>query len=323
MSILHVRCGSDIRSALIEAGLEGDFLEYSDPVCQGPAPSGLPESEFREVRARFIAEDYGLSLVEGRRRLEREASGLASAGSHHCIILWFEHDLYDQTVLARLLDHFAARPELHERLRLVCSDGFSGVARFRGLGDLTPAHIAAAGEGAVPVTARMLDAGRRAWAAFTADAPSSLASLVREGMPALPLMGPALCRHLQEFPWVGTGLSLTERLILEAFAAGCDTPGRAFAHLQEVEAAPWLGDLMLWPIIARLGHGASPALSPFNGPHEPVRLSRTGEALLAGEGDWIALNGLNRWVGGVHLEGGQARWRYDPDADSLIGRAPD
>lgn len=318
MPTLHVRCGSDIRLVLAEARLEGDFLEYSDPVCQGPTPSGLPEAEFREVRARFIADNYGLSIGEARRRLEREASGLAAAGDYERIVLWFEHDLYDQTVLARLLDHFAARPELHSRLWLVCIDGFPGVARFRGLGDLTPAQLAAAGDGAVPVTAPMLDSGRRAWAAFTADDPSSLASLVREGTPALPLMGVALRRHLQEFPWVGTGLSLTERLILEAVAAGCDTPGRAFGHLQDAEVTPWLGDLMLWPIVARLGEGAFPALSPFAGPREPVRLTDTGRALLAGESDWVALNGLDRWVGGVRLEGRRAHWRYDQKADVLI-----
>src|SRR5690606_24610061 len=96
MPTLHVRCGSDIRLVLAEARLEGDFLEFSDPVCQGPTPSGLPEAEFREARARFIADNYGLSIGEARRRLEREASGLAAAGDYERIVLWFEHDLYDQ-----------------------------------------------------------------------------------------------------------------------------------------------------------------------------------------------------------------------------------
>src|SRR5690606_35105684 len=37
---LHLRCGSDIRTTLRLAGFAGDFLEVSDPVCQGPVPEG-------------------------------------------------------------------------------------------------------------------------------------------------------------------------------------------------------------------------------------------------------------------------------------------
>ena len=36
MTTLHIRCGSDIKSTLREAGFTGDFLEYSDALCQGP-----------------------------------------------------------------------------------------------------------------------------------------------------------------------------------------------------------------------------------------------------------------------------------------------
>ena len=35
---LHIRCGSDIRQTLTKAGFVGDFLEYSDPICEGPVP---------------------------------------------------------------------------------------------------------------------------------------------------------------------------------------------------------------------------------------------------------------------------------------------
>ena len=44
---LHIRCGSDIRDTLRESGLAGDFLEYSDPVCQGPVPDVPDLAEWR------------------------------------------------------------------------------------------------------------------------------------------------------------------------------------------------------------------------------------------------------------------------------------
>lgn len=53
---LHVRCGTDIRNSLRQAGFAGDFLEYSDPVCDGPVPD-LPD--LIETRARFLSRAYG------------------------------------------------------------------------------------------------------------------------------------------------------------------------------------------------------------------------------------------------------------------------
>jgi hypothetical protein len=31
----------------------------------------------------------------------------------------------------------------------------------------------------------------------------------------------------------------------------------------------------------------------------------------------VRLNGIDRWLGGVHLQGGEAAWRWDADAGRL------
>ena len=41
--MLHIRCGHDIEESLRAAGIPGDFLAYTDPVCQGPTPAHQPE----------------------------------------------------------------------------------------------------------------------------------------------------------------------------------------------------------------------------------------------------------------------------------------
>lgn len=51
MMTLHVRCGSDIKSTLQEAGFVGDFLEYSDPLCQGPV---VGDGHWLDRRADFL-----------------------------------------------------------------------------------------------------------------------------------------------------------------------------------------------------------------------------------------------------------------------------
>jgi hypothetical protein len=35
----------------------------------------------------------------------------------------------------------------------------------------------------------------------------------------------------------------------------------------------------------------------------------------------VALNGIDRWVGGVHLQGRDAPWRWDEGTESVTGPA--
>jgi hypothetical protein len=41
--------------------------------------------------------------------------------------------------------------------------------------------------------------------------------------------------------------------------------------------------------------------------------------LLAGKADWVKLStGFDVWLGGVHLEGSGAGWRWDPGVKKLV-----
>ena len=39
---------------------------------------------------------------------------------------------------------------------------------------------------------------------------------------------------------------------------------------------------------------------------------------MQGEADHIALNGINEWLGGVHLKGKKAAWRWDCSAGRIV-----
>jgi hypothetical protein len=48
-----------------------------------------------------------------------------------------------------------------------------------------------------------------------------------------------------------------------------------------------------------------------------LRLTAAGGRVLRGQADHVALNGIDRWVGGVHLRGPEARWRWDEGTESV------
>lgn len=329
---LHLRCGGDIRATLRDAGFAGDFLEHSNPYCQGPLPAG---ADLVAVRARFVAEAYGavMGLTEAAalERLRAEEDALARAGlDHPRVVLWMEHDSYDQLVLARCLARFA-EAGAPPALELVSVNHFPGSERFVGLGQLPAEALRLLWARRRPLSRADLDHGRRAWDALRAEDPRPLAEIARRAAPGLPDLGPALLRHLRELPWTSDGLSLTERLVLGILAEGRQTVGRVFSRLTRgVEPMPWLGDVMLLPIVEAMARARVPALAFADAPPDlpsgtpwaerPLDLTEAGGAVLAGGVDWLSLGPPERWVGGVRVAPGGPVWRWDEAAGAPARR---
>ena len=315
MTTLHLRCGSDIREKLRAAGMVGDFLEYSDPVCQGPVPGGLQDAAFREVRAAFIADAYGIGLNDARTRLESEERGLEAARRYARVVLWFEHDLYDQAILIRVLDRLADETELRRKSLLICIDSFPGVDRFIGLGQLEAAQLGTLLRRAEPISEAQVADARRAWSQCRAADPRGVAAIVAAGVRSLPMLRGALRRHLQDLPWTSSGLSLTQQLILQAVEAGAERFEEIFRAVSDRDPLPFLGDRMLAPIVRELSDADHPALIVAG---DGFHLTELGKAVLRGRADWSRLNGIDRWLGGVHLQGRAPAWRWDSKAEAVV-----
>ena len=306
MSHLVIRCGHDIRDRLKAAGLEADYLSYDDPFCQGPVQGHLDETALIERRATFIADSYGHDREAILQRLRQQRMALAECDRYDRIVLWLEHDLYDQITLIHLLHHVALQRERFEgKLFLLSIDHFPGVSDFKGFGSLETAQLAELIGREQPVTDAMLDAGHDAWQVFTGTDLSALKQLAKAEIVPLPFLGRALERHLRDWPDPSSGLGLTERLALEAVVAGADTPASIFTDVNRHDPLPFLGDLMFYPTIRRLAAGRFPALSLSATDRafaeQQVELTATGRSILAGQASLVQLNGIDRWFGGIHL----------------------
>jgi hypothetical protein len=49
-----------------------------------------------------------------------------------------------------------------------------------------------------------------------------------------------------------------------------------------------------------------------------LRLTPAGRRVLGGEADHVAQSGIDRWTGGVHLAGDDARWRWNEGTEAII-----
>jgi hypothetical protein len=317
LKTLHIRCGSDIQETLAGAGFAGDFLVHAIPYCLGPVTAGPVR---HELMARFLADTFpGLVYeheLEGLRRGEQRLH--RTADDYERVVLWMEHDSWDQLVLVRLLAHYAdiKRPPV---LELIVADEFPGSERYIGLGQLPPEALRLLWRSRKPVKPAQLMLGNDAWNALASDDPRPLAALARSGTPALPIMALALHRHLCELPSVENGLSLTEHLVLQVLAeGGTFTLNRVWELLQtEREPLPWIGDLGFLHVIEQMGKVSesvfirNAAASGQRSFLDRLSITGLGRAVLCGERDWRSLRPPSRWVGGVHIQPTAGGWRWD------------
>jgi hypothetical protein len=183
-----------------------------------------------------------------------------------------------------------------------------GQDEWRSVGEVDAEELRALGRDAPDVTPEQRELAAGAWAAFTADDPRALEPLAAV-TPALPAIGQALRRLLEELPWTGTGLGRTERQLLEALANGARTREEAFHATAAREERPFLGDASAWAALDRL----APLL--VDG-----RVTERGEAVLEGREEWEPQ--VERWIGGTRLPPGRSPWHWDPAAGRVTASSP-
>jgi redox-sensitive transcriptional activator SoxR len=324
VALLHVTNGESAGNTLRQTGIGGAVLSWQDVLHEGPVPAG-PRPALLRARARFLSEcgwgGAGAILASLERR-DRQLLDALHGGVE--VVLWFEHDLYDQL---QLLDALSLAHEAQAAPELLVVGSFPGKPSFAGLGELSADELETLWPQRRTAASATLAAATAGWEAFRAPEPAGLAEWATRETAGLPYLAPALLRLLEELPAPGDGLSGTERRALQVVAGGAATPAAAFAAYQRLEPAPFLGDAWFFRTLAGLSglvetpEGPLPPPPPLGDPHAflriPLRLTPDGERVLHGEADRVELLGLDRWVGGTHLTRERA-WRFDPRERRLL-----
>ncbi|HEY3231594.1 MAG TPA: hypothetical protein VGJ87_20360 [Roseiflexaceae bacterium] len=330
--MLHITNGDSTACSIEQTDLPGTVLPWQDVLHEGPTPAGLSFDQMSKLRARFIADHGWGSYEDILADFLRRDSALEQFQTHKEVVLWFEHDLYDQLQLIQLLHWFSHHGLGRTTLSLICIGEFPGLDNFKGLGELSPAQLRPLYDTRTAITPEQLALGSAAWQAYCAPEPTAIEAFLSRDTSALPFLRAALLRHLEQFPAVESGLSRTEQQILEAVAAGSQKPAEIFLTEQEKEASAFMGDSWLWDYIAALCDTHDPLLrradgGPFTLPSEQdhpeeffaqtLELTERGRAVLAGQADRIR-DGIDRWRGGVHLHGPDAAWRWDRQQRQIV-----
>ncbi|HLJ87398.1 MAG TPA: hypothetical protein VKZ53_11285 [Candidatus Angelobacter sp.] len=316
--MLHITNGESVIHGFREASLPGAYLSWADVLHDGPVPYTATLTQLSDVRAEALSRFGWGTYEEIRAAFAARDRALADFHTHEEVVLWFEHDLFDQLQLIQVLDWLSAQEFGNVRLSLIQIDSFPGIRPFYSLGQLTGVQLAELFPARKTVTAAQMLIARDAWRAFSAPNPESLLVLTHHGLSELPFLGAALMRFFQEYPAVRDGLSRTQRQILRAVESGARRKRDIYFGSRQFEDCPW-GDASIYWRIDALAFAPRPALSKIS--DDEFQLTESGQRLLAGDADWVALSGgIDVWLGGVHLSGAEPAWRWDNDQRTLRRR---
>lgn len=315
--ILHVANGTCTTNLIIAAGLPGATSLWADPLHDGPVPGGLTDDQLVAVRARHLGGD-GDPVHD----LRRWRAAIAAHEAYDELVLWYEHDLFDQLNLIQVLPWVRERLPSSAVVSLICIGSFPGRPAFKGLGELAPSELAPLFADRERVRHAQFALAARAWDAFGAEAPDALDDLRRGDTSDLPFLGAAITRFLEDYPWTRDGLSRTERRLLSLASHGPIALSAAFPRMTGDGDAYHVTDRALIDLADGLA-GASPALVTLSASASPgpldrhVALTDAGRDVLAGRANRIALCGMDRWYGGVHVAGRARVWRWDDRAQRV------
>ena len=319
-NILNITNGHCAVEVMERAEIPGAFLPWIDVLYDGPVPKGLSLEKLSKVRSAFIvSRGWGTQEAVERVFIKRD-NALNSFGEHEKVILWFEHDLYDQLQILQILDWFHENGTNGVPLSIICRDRY--------LGSLSENEMKELLKYEVPVTEQHLLLSSKAWSAFRENSPERWSRLLNEDISALPYLEGAVTRLLEEYPHCNNGLSRSAQQALEIISKGEKIADKVFGLSQELEERIFLGDASFWAILHEF-IDSSPALLKLpkgkqltlpTAEDQELTITATGLEVLSGKKKWIEITKIDRWIGGVHIEPSNL-WCWNSDSGSIIKKS--
>ena len=320
--MLHITHGDRANQALQRAGIEGEFLAWSDVLHDGPVPGGLGLEELSRVRAAFIASCGWATDFEAQTHFMSRDALFRRGATGGGIVIWNSFELYDQLHLLQLLNWYQEEGQGLGWPELVSVPAYLGQAQ--------PEQLHRYFDARRPAAEDQMRLAQDAWHVFSGASPRMLANLLDADLAALPFLAPALERLLQEYPGP-SGINRSEQQLLQAVEKGVQDPAGLFREVRQQEEVAFMGDASFWMVLERLlaqpcpllqvsgGRFVRPGLAGCDEAFLALRFELTlaGQAVLAGDEDWLARQPIERWIGGVHLTNDND-WRWDSVRRELL-----
>src|SRR5262245_44700159 len=132
---LHVANGTSTTATIQKARLPGALSEWGDPLYEGPVPEDASDDELVRIRAKHLADGVRESVDDVVAGLTRWRTVIDDVDAYDELVLWYEHDLFDQLNLLQILTWIGRSGPTRRPVSLICIGSFPGRPGFKGLGE--------------------------------------------------------------------------------------------------------------------------------------------------------------------------------------------
>lgn len=314
-NVFHI-IGSISGSASLQAGLgvkKDQVLTNPDPLCCGPIPSTESPDRFRQEREPFLIDCYGEEFVLGDGGPNGFMASLDDlTQSDDPIFLWTACGLQDQIFTAQVFFFLKHLSVDRNRLCLVEAQKQSWTDPYGATGVIFESQFADLIRGARPVSDEVVDQYTASWRAYTASSPQDILAVFERHSTSLFTRG-VQAGLIGRYPERNSGLNAIDRRLLsiigEADINADKVVGQTMTHTRE--SGDFASDLSIYDRLLALADKelAHPLVElrtqDYSMRSTEVWLSPFGKAVLAGEENHMHANGLDDWIGGVHLKGSE------------------
>ncbi len=222
-------------------------INTEGPICLDPRD--LSE---REYRSHWLASELGIPSDEYLINHRKQLALLDDVSDTEELCLWFEYDLFDQSILWEicvvLIDKFEASWFDQGHLSLVTLDSFDGINEFHGLGQLDTHQLKSLFPKRIQMNREMTLNGADWWERF---ALGNVEITERISPNELPFARAAFQFHILRKP-DEQGLGIVERTILQVVLEGNHSWDSCFHETSRRLLQYGMGDLQFKAILKRM-----------------------------------------------------------------------
>lgn len=312
--MIHLVNGDVVGSKL--GNLPGEVLVWREMYDFGPLSHDISNENWISRRAHFFEKKVAIPAALFIQKCEYQNRLLSEIPRESEIVLWFEHDRYDQTMLMYLLNELSKKEFMN--LSMVTINDYEGIDPFYGLGQLSSKQL----EGLFyqkkqPITDKQMKEAISGWKAYTSKSPTEIEKWMASSEQKLPYLKQALQSHLSYFPSVHTGLNEVETFVINYLDINTCTFVELFQAITQQRINDGMSDLYFAAMLKELMSGLYPLLEGdyplpnFQNP-EPIaklRLTSKGLVVLNGQKNHFEYVERDWWIGGVNVK--EDHWFWD------------
>lgn len=225
--------------------------------------------------------------------------------------LWVTSGLHEELLLAWIVFLFDRFQFDHSKLRVVEFPETHQKWPVRSVGELNPETINRLNQGPRSLGWKQVEELRRVWRAYTNDDPGLLVEYLAEPS-SHSFLRKAMAELVRRYPDVRTGLNRWDHALLQQTIEKGPLLLRVFGYVWASDDTPDIvGESYLFDRITKMDRAkvSSPlvSLSTSDPPEKKliVEITDFGRKVLAGEANHVEANGIDDWIGGVHLKSGE------------------